>query len=143
MFTYKQCIHRRINILEPKWIYQINFGCESFAQLQRKNALKIVTKPTFSAQCFLNIDSCPFREGTKIKLSHQHWIFTLTNVRDPVTLCKKANSSVSYKKSWKLFVFYLYYEQQAQVLLNVFAYILNQGQNPIMSTNWSYLYTDS
>lgn len=29
------------------------------------------------------------------------------------------------------------------ILSSVFTYILNQMQNPILSTNWSYLYTDS
>lgn len=40
-------------------------------------------------------------------------------------------------------VFYLYYEQQAQILSYVSAYILNQVQTPVLSTNWLYLYTDS
>lgn len=42
-----------------------------------------------------------------------------------------------------MYIFFLYYKQQAQILSYVFAYILNQVQNPILSTNWSYLYTDS
>lgn len=40
-------------------------------------------------------------------------------------------------------VFHLYYKQQAQILSHVCAYILNQVQNPTLSTNWLYLYSDS
>lgn len=113
--------------IELKWIYQINFCCESFAQLQKKNVLQL-WESTFFAQCFLNIDSCPFREGTKIKLSHQHWIFAKPILDILLPCIKKLPAQFQKNKCWKLCVFYLYYEQ-TQILSYVSAYILNQVQN--------------